>query len=101
MRRAVPDLRDVVFLATNVANFATSPMRKFLRDLLTADRESRTYDLVRVGTAMSLVVGLGLTIYAVGWRGDPFDLTAFGTGIGLILAAGGGAMWARKDREAE
>ena len=76
-------------------------MSKFLRDLLTADRDSRTYDLVRVGTAMALVVGLGLTVYAVGWRGDPFDLTAFGTGIGLILAAGGGARWARKDREAE
>jgi hypothetical protein len=76
-------------------------MSKFLRDLLTADRDSRTYDLVRVGTAMALVVGLGLTVYAVGWRGDPFDLTAFGTGIGLILAAGGGAMWARKDRESE
>lgn len=74
-------------------------MRKFLRDILTADADSRVYDLVRVGTAASLVVGLLLTVYAVGWRGDKFDLTAFGTGIGLILAAGGGAMWARKDRE--
>jgi hypothetical protein len=76
-------------------------MRKFLRDILTADRESNTFDLVRVGTALSLAVGLGLTIYAVGWRGDPFDLTAFGTGVGLILAAGGGAMWARRDKEEE
>ena len=76
-------------------------MRKFLRDILTADRDSKTFDLVRVGTALALVVGLGLTVYAVGWRGDAFDLTAFGTGIGLILAAGGGAMWARKDKEAE
>ena len=74
---------------------------KFLRDILTSDRDSKVYDLVRVGTAAALAVGLGLTIYAVGWRGDPFDLTAFGTGIGLILAAGGGAMWARKDKEAE
>jgi len=76
-------------------------MRKFLRDILTADSESKTYDLVRVGTALALAVGLGLTVYAVGWRGDAFDLTAFGTGIGLILAAGGGAMWARKDKEIE
>lgn len=74
-------------------------MRKFLRDILTADRDSSTFDLVRVGTALSLAVGLGLTIYAVGWRGDAFDLTAFGTGVGLILAAGGGAMWARRDKE--
>ncbi len=76
-------------------------MRKFLRDILTADSDSKTFDLVRVGTALALAVGLGLTVYAVGWRGDAFDLTAFGTGIGLILAAGGGAMWARKDKEAE
>ena len=76
-------------------------MGKFLRDILTADRDSKTFDLVRVGTALALAVGLGLTVYAVGWRGDAFDLTAFGTGIGLILAAGGGAMWARKDKEAE
>ena len=76
-------------------------MRKFLRDILTADQDSKTFDLVRVGTALALAVGLGLTVYAVGWRGDAFDLTAFGTGIGLILAAGGGAMWARKDKEIE
>ena len=74
---------------------------KFLRDLLTADRESKVYDLVRVGTATALVVGMGLTVYAVVFRGDHFDLAAFGTGIGLILAAGGGAMWARKDRESD
>ena len=74
---------------------------KFVRDLLTADRDSKVYDLVRVGTALSLVVGLGLTVYAVGWRGDPLDLPACGTGTGPILAAGGGAMWARKDRESE
>lgn len=74
---------------------------KFLRDLLTADVESKVYDLVRVGTALSLVVGLSLAVYSVVWRADPFDLASFGTGIGLILAAGGGAMWARKDREKE
>lgn len=72
---------------------------KWLRDILTADAASSIYDLVRIGTALSLVVGLSLTCYAVVWRGDAFDLTAFGTGIGLILAAGGGAMWARRDRE--
>ena len=42
----------------------------FLRDILTADRDSRVYDLVRVGTAAALVVGMGLTVYAVVWRGE-------------------------------
>jgi hypothetical protein len=71
---------------------------KLLRDILTADKDSKVYDFIRVGTGVSLVVGLLLTVFSVA-RGDPFDLTAFGTGIGLIIAAGGGAMWARKDRE--
>ena len=72
----------------------------FLRDLFTADADSKVYDLVRVGTGLSLVVGLSLTIYTV-WRGDPFDLQQFGIGIGLILAGGGGAMAMRRDREAK
>jgi hypothetical protein len=71
---------------------------KWLRDILTADKDSRVFDLVRVGTAVSLVTGLGLTIFVV-VRGQPFDMQQFGLGVGLILAAGGGAMWARKDRE--
>jgi hypothetical protein len=73
---------------------------KFIKDILTADRESKTYDFIRVGTMASLVIGLGLTVYVV-IRGEPFDLATFGAGVGLILAAGGGAAWARRDREAE
>lgn len=72
---------------------------KFLRDILTSDKRSRTYDLVRVGTAASLITGIGLTTFVVVARAQPFDMSSFGTGLGLILAAGGGAMWARKDRE--
>ena len=71
----------------------------FLRDLFTADADSKVWDLGRVGTGLSLVVGRALTIYTVVVRGDGFDLTAFGTGIGLILAGAGGAMALRRDRE--
>lgn len=72
---------------------------KWLRHILTADKASETYDLVRVATATSLAVGLGLVLFTVVIREQPFDFGTFGTGVGLILAAGGGAMWARKDRE--
>lgn len=75
-------------------------MRRILRDLLTADSESKVYDLVRVSTAAAVVVGLSLVVYTV-VRGDPFDIAAFGTGFGLIIAGGGGAMALRKDRERE
>lgn len=72
---------------------------KWLRDILTSDATSETYDLVRVGTFASLLIGLALEIYVVVWREAGFDFAAFGTGLGLILAAGGGAMWARRDTE--
>ena len=75
-------------------------MMKFLRDILTSDAASSVYDLVRVCTFAATVVGLLLSIFAVG-RGDKFDLIAFGAGYGAIIAAGGAAMWARRDREQE
>lgn len=71
----------------------------FLRDLGTADADSRVWDLVRVGTGISLLVGLGLITYAV-VRGDAFDIQSFGIGVGSLLAGGGGAMAMRRDREA-
>ena len=73
-------------------------MRKFLRDILTADARSSVYDLVRVGTLVALVVGFSLQVYVV-VKGAPFDMDKFGIGTGLILAGGGGAMAMRRDRE--
>lgn len=76
-------------------------MKTILRQMLTADKDSKVYDPIRFGVLLSLFTGLGLVVFSVGWRGQPFDFTQFGAGVGMILAAGGGAMWARKDREAE
>jgi hypothetical protein len=74
-------------------------MKKLLRDIHTADAKSSVYDWVRVALSLSLVTGLGLLVYSVVGKDAAFDFAAFGTGIGLIIAAGGGAMWARKDVE--
>lgn len=72
---------------------------KFFRHILTSDAESKVYDIVRSGVFVSLVTGISLVVYSVVYRGDKFDFTAFGLGVAAILAAGGGAMWARKDVE--
>jgi hypothetical protein len=72
---------------------------KFLRDILTADAQSKTYDIVRTGVAGSLFVGNCLVVYDVLARGAPFDYSDFGLGVAAILGAGGAAMWARKDTE--
>jgi hypothetical protein len=73
---------------------------KWIRDILTADKDSTVFDLVRVAFASAFVVGLALQVYVV-VRGEPFDIQAFGTGFGLMIAGAGGAMALRKDREEE
>lgn len=71
---------------------------KLFKNILTGPDDS-TYDLVRVLTFVSATVGIGLQVFVVGWRNASFDFTAFGTGTGLLIAAGAGGMWARKDTE--
>ena len=71
----------------------------WLKQILTADKASSVYDLVRVAFACAFVTGIGMVIYTVIWRSAPFDIQAFGTGFGLMIGGAGGAMALRKDRE--
>ena len=78
----------------------------FLRHILTADAKSSIYDLVRVVTFVAFITALLFTLWecwAIEWFTDEkrerFDILRFGQGVALILAAGGGAMWARNDKE--
>lgn len=68
---------------------------KPLRDILTG-RDGVTHDIGRWAAVASIVTGLGLQVYAVGWRGQPFDMLAFGGGVGA-LAAGIGALLKLKE----
>jgi hypothetical protein len=68
-----------------------------LKDLLTGPDNS-TYDLVRCQTFAATIVGLALQVHAA-VKGQAFDFANFGTGLGLLIAAGAGGMWARKDVE--
>ena len=66
-------------------------MMKLLKDCFTtADGES--FDIGRVLWAQGVVVFLGLAIYSVVSQGHPFDMQAFGIGLGATLAAGGAAL---------
>lgn len=71
-------------------------MMKLLKDCFTtADGES--FDIGRVLWAQGVIVFLGLAIYSVAWQGRPFDMQAFGIGLGATLAAGGAALgWKAK-----
>ena len=55
-------------------------MPEFIRHLITG-KDNQTTDVVRVLAVLSFLVGLGLTIYAVGWKGQPFDLREYGVGL--------------------
>lgn len=65
-------------------------MPKIFNDLLTGV-DNKTHDIGRWGAVSLCVTGIGLQIYAVVQKGQPFDMQAFGIGSGS-LAAGIGAM---------
>jgi hypothetical protein len=52
---------------------------------------------VRVLGVAGTVQGLGLTAYTVVVHHAPFDITAYGAGMGVMLAALGAALGMKKD----
>ena len=72
---------------------------KFLRHILTSDKDSTVYDLVRVAFALAFATGIALQVYAVLRQDAAFDIEKVGIGFGLMIAGAGGAMALRKDTE--
>lgn len=70
---------------------------KLFRDILTG-ADNVTFDLLRVGTAIGLLVYFGATFYAIA-AGTKFDWVAFGGGLGAVLAASGAGIGLKKDTE--
>lgn len=73
-------------------------MRQVLRDLFTG-RDGVTHDVVRWLAVLSIVVGLGLAVYVVVVKGQPFDLQSFGLGIGAVFLSVGGALKLKAETE--
>jgi hypothetical protein len=73
-------------------------MMKLMTDLYTGP-DGKTWDWVRITCGFGAAIGFGLQLYTVLVRGEKFDFTQFGIGVGAIIAAGAGGMWARKDVE--
>lgn len=66
-------------------------MIPFLKDMITGSN-NETFDIGRVLWALAVLTFLALAIYAVVGRGQPWDAQSYGTGLGLVLAAGGAAL---------
>lgn len=67
-----------------------------LRQLLT-ESDNVTHDLYRYLAIASILTGLGLQIYAIGWKGQPFDMQTFGIGVGALFAGVGVALGLKKE----
>lgn len=74
-------------------------MGKVFRDMFTG-KDGQTFDLGRVLWAKAMVAFVCLSGFAL-WRGGLFDPMAWAGGAGALLAAGGGALWAKRDTEPE
>jgi hypothetical protein len=68
---------------------------KFIKDTLTG-KDGESFDVGRVAAVLSFITGIGLQVYVVGWKGQPFDFLLFGSGIGA-MAAGLGALLKLKE----
>lgn len=72
-------------------------IRNVLRQLVT-EPDNVTHDLYRYLSIISIVAGLWLQVYAVGWKDQPFDMQAFGLGIGALFAGVGVALGLKKEK---
>ncbi len=73
-------------------------MRDFIRHILTGE-DNETHDIGRVMAVLSVLVGLGLQIFVVVWRNQPFDLVSFGGGAAALFTGVGALLWMKKDTE--
>lgn len=70
--------------------------RDVVRELMT-EGDNLTHDLYRYLALASLVTGLCLSVYSVGWKGQAFDMQTFGLGVGSLFAGVGIALGLKKD----
>lgn len=69
-----------------------------LKHLLT-DKDNQTYAPSRVYWCLAAVTQIFLSIWHVAVQGKDFSSTDFGTGMGLILAAGAAGVWMTRKTE--
>lgn len=66
------------------------------RQLFT-ESDNITHDLYRYLAVASIITGLGLQVYAIAWRGQPFDMQMFGVGVGALFAGVGVALKLKRE----
>lgn len=59
--------------------------------------DNETYDITKILATTAVFTGLGLSIYAVVINHNPFDMVAFGSGIGLLFGGTAALLKFKKD----
>lgn len=72
--------------------------RVFIKDLLTT-KDGETYAPSRVYWMLGSVTQIALSVWHTVVLQQPFSSTDFGTGMGLILTAGGVGVWITRKTE--
>ena len=65
----------------------------FFRTLLTEDADDQVWCPLRIAFWIAFIIFIALMIFAVVWRGAPFDPVAYSAGAGGLLVATGGAIF--------
>ena len=79
-------------------------MKRALTQMFTG-RDNFTVDAIRVLAVVAVFVGVGLDVFVVVWKAlhpdatVTFDLIAYGTGLGGLILAAGGALRLKAETE--
>jgi len=73
-------------------------MSKILVQLLTG-KDGQTHDVFRWLVLVNCLTAVGLEIYSVAYKGQPFDMQAFGIGIGAVFTGAGAGLKLKESTE--
>lgn len=75
-----------------------SELKKLVKDCLTG-LDGQTYDPARVAGVFGIATFIGLAIYAVIYKGQPWDPQSFGLGFGGLVTGVGAGVLLKKSTE--
>ena len=75
-------------------------IKRVIKDSLTTSN-GEDYDVGRILWVLSVLDGIAYAGVDLFILKSPFNIVNYGIGIGSLLAAGGAALWAKRDTEAK
>lgn len=64
------------------------------------ETDNRTHDIFKYLALTTIMIAHGLQVYVVVWKGQPFDMQAFGIGVGVLFTGMGAALMMKPEAKA-